>query len=96
MDAKATQPTLIIVPKHIDSKPAYHRAELSPLLFSISTYQTSQHQPILSFTIHHSDPTEYSKSLNLNIDNILLATNPFPKILGLNLFLGKTIKLTYK
>ena len=33
---------------------------------------------------HPPDPVEYSKSLNLNTDNNLLATNPFPKILGLN------------
>ena len=35
-------------------------------------------------TLFAPDPAEYSKSLNLYIDNNLLATNPFPKILGLN------------
>ena len=30
-------------------------------------------------------PAEYSKSLYLSIKNNILATNPFPKILGLTL-----------
>ena len=35
-------------------------------------------------TLFTPDPAEYSKSLNLSINNDLLATNPFPIILGLN------------
>ena len=36
-------------------------------------------------TLFTPDPAEYSKSLNLSINNNILATNPFPIILGLTL-----------
>ena len=37
-------------------------------------------------TLFTPDPAEYSKSLNLHINNNILSTNPFPKILGLGHF----------
>ena len=36
-------------------------------------------------TLFTPDPAEYSKSLNINLNNNILTKNPFPKILDLTL-----------
>ncbi|MEL6805403.1 MAG: hypothetical protein AAFO91_16665, partial [Bacteroidota bacterium] len=69
----------------------YRTAEtiLQPYLDSI-THWATRNNLILNAnktqtTLFTPDPAEYSKSLRLSINNNILATNPFPTILGLTL-----------
>ena len=73
------------------SHPNYRTAEtiLQPYLNSITNWATHNNLILntnkTQTTLFTPDPAEYSKSLNLSINNNILATNPFPKILGLTL-----------
>ena len=69
--------------------PNYRTAEtiIQPYLNTITNWATQNNLIInttkTQSTLFTPDPAEYSKSLNININNNLLATNPFPTILGL-------------
>ncbi|MEL6804603.1 MAG: hypothetical protein AAFO91_12575, partial [Bacteroidota bacterium] len=72
-----------------ESHPNYRTAEtiLQPYLNTITTWAKDNNLKLnankTQATLFTPDPAEYSKSLNLTIEDNLLTTNPFPTILGL-------------